>query len=163
MAAAAIADTILATHGGGGNWEEALAMTDRSLDALENADEGTCERIFIHFLWNWAGFLGLRPELGCACGGAADGLLWFDKREGNFLCPSCAGLNSSGAAVDIPGAEGLLPLNPGGRRWLAGVENLDPAQLARYVPDRVSLRQVRMAIIAMMAGILGRELSTWNF
>jgi hypothetical protein len=162
MAAAALADTILAAHGGGGAWEEALDLADSALDALEKADGEGCVRIFVHFLWNWAALLGLRPELACACGWPADGLLWFDRREGVFLCPSCAG------QVGLEGGEmfetaGRLPFNAGARRWLKGVENLDPAQLGRYVPDPVSLRQARAALCAMMAGILGRELSTWNF
>jgi DNA repair protein RecO (recombination protein O) len=62
-AAAAIAETILAAYGGGGAWDEAFALADASLDALETADEGGCERSFIHFLWNWAGILGSRPDL----------------------------------------------------------------------------------------------------
>jgi DNA repair protein RecO (recombination protein O) len=162
MAADAAADTILAAHGGGGAWEEALDLADSVLDALEKADEEACVRIFVQFLWNWAAFLGLRPELACACGAPADGLLWFDKREGVFLCPSCAGLEGLDGRERF-GAAGFLPFNPGARRWLKGVENLSPAQLGRYVPDPVSLRQARAALCAMMAGILGRELSTWNF
>jgi DNA repair protein RecO (recombination protein O) len=62
-AAAAIAETILAGYGGGGSWEEAFALADSSLDALETADERGCELSFIHFLWNWAGILGIRPDL----------------------------------------------------------------------------------------------------
>jgi DNA repair protein RecO (recombination protein O) len=160
MAADAAADTILAAHGGGGPWGEALDLADSVLDALEKADGEGCTRIFVHFLWTWAAFLGLRPELACACGAPADGLLWFDRREGIFRCPSCAGREDSAAYA---GGELLLPLNPGARRWLRGVENLQPAQLGPYVPDPVSLRQARAALCAMMAGILGRELSTWNF
>jgi DNA repair protein RecO (recombination protein O) len=160
MAADAAADTILAAHGGGGAWEEALDLADAVLDALEKADEEGCTRIFVHFLWTWAAFLGLRPELACACGGPADGLLWFDRREGVFRCSSCAGRVDSDAYA---GRGDLLPLNPGAWRWLKGVEDLEPAQLSRYVPDPVSLRQTRAALCAMMAGILGRELSTWNF
>jgi DNA repair protein RecO (recombination protein O) len=62
-AAAAIAETILAGYGGGGSWEEAFVLADASLDALEEADEGACERAFIYFMWNWAEILGIRPDL----------------------------------------------------------------------------------------------------
>jgi DNA repair protein RecO (recombination protein O) len=161
MAANAVADTILAAHGGGGNWEGALGLADLILEALEKADGEGCVRIFVQFLWNWAAFLGLRPELACACGAPADGLLWFDRREGIFVCPSCAGQEDvAGGGAERPG---FLPLNPGGRRWLRGVENLDPARLGPYIPDPVSLRQARAVLCAMMGEILGRELSTWNF
>jgi hypothetical protein len=161
MAAAATADTILATHGGGGGWEEALDLADSVLDALENAGEEGCVRIFVQFLWNWAAFLGLRPELACPCGAPADGLLWFDRREGIFVCPSCAGREDPGGGyAERPG---FLPLNPGGRRWLRGLEKPEPARPGLSVPDPVSLRQARAVLCAMMGGILGRELSTWNF
>jgi DNA repair protein RecO (recombination protein O) len=162
MAAGAAADTILAAHGGGGNWEEVLGLADSVLDALEKASEEGCVRIFVQFLWNWAAFLGLRPELACACGAPEDSLLWFDRREGVFICPSCAGQGDS-AKRGYGERPGLLPLNLGGRRWLRGVENLDPARLDLSVPDPVSLRQARAVLCAMMGGILGRELSTWNF
>jgi DNA repair protein RecO (recombination protein O) len=78
-AAAAIAETILAGYGGGGAWEEAFGLADASLDALEAADERGCELSFIHFLWNWAGILGIRPNLdenetgGPASGGLGPG------------------------------------------------------------------------------------------
>jgi DNA repair protein RecO (recombination protein O) len=162
MAASAAADTILAAHGGGGAWEEALDLADGVLGALEKADGEGCARIFVRFLWNWAAFLGLRPELACPCGGPADGLLWFDRREGVFLCPSCAGLDGPEGGL-YAGKTGLLPLGPGARRWLNGAENTDPARPGPCLPDPVSLRQARAALCAMMAGILGRELSTWNF
>jgi DNA repair protein RecO (recombination protein O) len=62
-AAAAIAETILAAYGGGGTWKETFALADASLEALEAADPGGCERTFIYFLWNWAEILGIQPDL----------------------------------------------------------------------------------------------------
>jgi DNA repair protein RecO (recombination protein O) len=157
MAADAMVDTILASHGGGGNWDEALSLADSSLDALESADEAFCTRIFIHFLWNWANILGLRPELdrcgSCASKAAPDGLLWYDQREGHFLCSSCAGISTGG----------MLSLNAGGRRWLAAVGDLDPALLSRYSLDQTSLGQARGVVTAIMAEILGKHLTTWDF
>jgi DNA repair protein RecO (recombination protein O) len=64
MAASAIAETILASHGGGGGWSEALSLAEKALDTLETADEEKCERIFIRFLWRWTEFLGIQPEIG---------------------------------------------------------------------------------------------------
>ncbi|MDR3249288.1 MAG: recombination protein O N-terminal domain-containing protein [Treponema sp.] len=161
MAGDAVADTILASHGGGGNWETALSLANASLDALTEADEGATSRIFTHFLWNWADFLGLRPELDGneprgghggpehrPCGASSDGLLWFDRLEGAF---------STG-----PG-NGFLPLGPGARRWLLAVQDLHPVQLARVSADPASLAQARTVVTALMADILGRELSTWRF
>jgi DNA repair protein RecO (recombination protein O) len=165
MAGDAVADTILASHGGGGNWETALSLANASLDALTDVDEGAAGRIFTHFLWNWANFLGLRPDLDDSelysghngpahrsehrpCGASPDGLLWFDRLEGGFSTE--------------PG-NGFLPLGPGARRWLLAVQDLYPAQLARVSADPASLAQARTVVTALMADILGRELSTWNF
>jgi DNA repair protein RecO (recombination protein O) len=58
-----IAETILAASGGGSDWAGALRLAGRSLDALESSDAETARRIVVHFLWNWAELLGVRPDL----------------------------------------------------------------------------------------------------
>jgi DNA repair protein RecO (recombination protein O) len=161
-AAAALAETILAGHGGGGNWTAALNLVSASLDALENADEGCCKRILIHFLWNWADILGHRPDLdhcgGCgadsACEPPENGLLWYDSSEGALLCPSC---------TDLSSIETMLPLGIGGRRWLKAVQDLSPGLLARYTLDGPSQRQVWVLVTAILAEALGKRLGTWDF
>ncbi|MDR1970480.1 MAG: recombination protein O N-terminal domain-containing protein [Treponema sp.] len=151
MAAGAVADTILASHGGGGNWEKALSLANASLEALAEAGEGATGRIFTQFLWNWAGFLGLRPDLGENRPGEAPGeLLWFDKLEGEFQRGAGSG-------------DRFLPLSPGARRWLRAVQDLDPGRLERVTAEPASLAQARTVVTALMAGILGKELPTWNF
>jgi DNA repair protein RecO (recombination protein O) len=62
MAADALAETILASHGGGGNWETAFTLAGGTLDALETADDRQCLPALLHFFWNWLDILGLRPE-----------------------------------------------------------------------------------------------------
>jgi DNA repair protein RecO (recombination protein O) len=62
LAADALAETILASHGGGGNWEAAFTLAGGSLDALEGAEDQHCLPIILHFFWNWLDILGLRPE-----------------------------------------------------------------------------------------------------
>jgi DNA repair protein RecO (recombination protein O) len=179
-AAAAVAETILAGHGGGGSWTEALALADRTLDALEQADEGTSRRIFIHFLWNWAELSGIQPELdhcascrkrfaetggnaegsgGNACEGREDEVLWYSKREGGLLCPSCTG-NTTNKAVERE--NGLLPVGSGARRWLAATAALGPSFLDRYTLDRVSEEQARTFTTELLAEITGRGLASWK-
>ena len=63
MTAASLAETILAFHGGGGNWPEAARLAGSVLDVLESADEATSSRLGLYFLWHWAGILGLRDGL----------------------------------------------------------------------------------------------------
>jgi DNA repair protein RecO (recombination protein O) len=175
-AAAAMAETILACHGGGGNWEAAVNLVSASMDALENADEGCCKRILIRFLWNWGDILGLRPDLNhcgaCACEPPENGLLWYDGFEGSLLCSSCAGISPAGASIveakyplesintETPG---LLPLGSGGRRWLAATQNLEPGLLARYTLDSAAQRQVWTLVTAILAAALGKRLGAWDF
>ncbi|MDR3304137.1 MAG: DNA repair protein RecO C-terminal domain-containing protein [Treponema sp.] len=161
MAASSLAETVLATQGGGGNWDTALALANNALDALDSADEACCTRIVIHFLWNWALFLGIGPDLdrcaACACEPSREGILWFSKREGVLLCPACADAQKR-AARD----ESLVPVMPGARRWLATVEKLPPAWLARYMLDARSLAHAKALVTNLMALALGRWLATWD-
>jgi len=61
MAAGALAETILSSHGGGGEWDIALNLALKVLDALENANEELCGQLLVRFLWRWADFLGIMP------------------------------------------------------------------------------------------------------
>ncbi|MDR1374394.1 MAG: recombination protein O N-terminal domain-containing protein [Treponema sp.] len=187
MSAGAVAETILAGHGGGGNWGSALAMAEQTLDALEGADGESCGRILIRFLWNWVELLGQRPELnrcascgnvpgGKACEAGGDGLLWYSPREGILLCPSCAGNGVTNGAgdrwedrfgnretEDIRQGMGLLPVGPGTRRWLNAVGELDPALSIRYTLDRAAGAEAKALVMAVLTGAFGRRLASWDF
>ena len=158
MTAGAVTDTILATHGGGGSWESALILATATLDSLENANEELCNRILIHFLWRWAGFLGLQPHIeSCTiCGktAAADSPLWFDIREGNILCGDCTGAH--------PNGKNLLQLNPGCRRWLTTTAPLETSQLYRYSMDNKSFHEAKSFTTAVLTGALGKRLTSWD-
>lgn len=65
MAAAAIAETVLAGFGGGCNWEEALPQTDASLDALDTAADRDVPKVLLQFLWKWSDITGIRGEADC--------------------------------------------------------------------------------------------------
>ncbi|MDR1301384.1 MAG: DNA repair protein RecO C-terminal domain-containing protein [Treponema sp.] len=155
MSAGAILETILESQGSGGNWDRALDLTGSTLDALDCADESSCVRIFVHFLWNWVLLLGLRPDINrcasCTCEASPDGLLLWSSYEGTVHCPSCAGA-----------ARNYLALGPGARRWLGAVENQDPGAAIRYTMDARSLGQARALVTAIIAGALGKRLVTWD-
>jgi DNA repair protein RecO (recombination protein O) len=155
MAAGAIADTILATHGGGGSWDTVLNLTTSSLDALENANEELCPRVLIHFLWRWLSLSGLRPQLETctACGKttAPDSPLWLDIREGDTLCANCARMES------------LLRISPGSRRWFSVAGRLEPAQLYRYSMDGKSQHEAKSLVCAVLSAALGKKLASWEW
>jgi DNA repair protein RecO (recombination protein O) len=145
-AASAVLETVLAGCGGG--WEEALVLAEEALDALEPAGEELCRRILVHFLWRWAGFLGVRPALDhCAsCAREADGVLWFVDGEG-LLCKNCAAVS------------GKIPAGPGSRRWLLAVEGLPPASLGRVSLDASSMREAEVLAAAVLGSALGKRSS----
>lgn len=174
MAAQAVAETVLEAQGGGGGWPEALALAGSALDALDAADEAVCRRVIIRFLWNWAEILGQQPDLDrcAACGGGSgaapgsgDGALWYSPRDGTALCPSCAGLSAGpGRAGDAAWeTSGYLPARPGVRRWLAAGRGRPLTLTGRLVLDRTAEREAKALVAAVLAGALGKRLSTWEF
>jgi DNA repair protein RecO (recombination protein O) len=178
MAADAIAETILASHGGGGNWESALALAEPVLDALEGAGEELCVLILVYFFWRWAGLLGIEPDVGrCAsCGKEIPPgqTLMFSSVNNALYCPACikSGLNaSSGNAGEGGGAgfaggyaalENFFPVNGGCRRWLETIRSLSPDQLYRYTMDAKSLKEAKALTQAILAAALGKRLASWD-
>jgi hypothetical protein len=171
MAAAAVAETILASHGGGAERTAALTLAGATLDALESAGGDGCRRLVVQFLWNWADVLGCRPGLRrCAfCGrdfpetGTA-ATLWYSRHEVQVVCPSCSGLdedirNLTGPALSAE----FLPIGPGARHWLLAAENLSPGQIGRVGMDRVSWREAKTLCAAILGAALGKHLSSWSW
>ena len=168
MTADAIAETILASHGGGGNWEAALALTESTLDILENAGEEFCTRIFIYFLWRWAGLLGIQPDLEhcslCGAKSSEDKIMWYSSTENSLYCSSCFHGGSSDETEDASGITGnLIQVNPGCRRWLKTARSLPPEMLSRYSMDSRSLREAKSLIQTIVAAALGKRPASWDF
>jgi DNA repair protein RecO (recombination protein O) len=155
--AGAVLETILASHGGGGNWREALKISCETLDALDNADEQCCMRICLHFLWNWAYLLGLRQDIhhcaSCARELQPDEYVLFNNRECTVHCASCVG--------EYP-ENNVFPIGAGARKWLTAVEDLHPTMLHRYTLDDASLSQAKTLVIGLMAAALGKRLESWD-
>lgn len=170
MAAAAVAETILSSHGGGGEWARALNLATETLDILESSGEDLCGHLLVHFLWRWAGFLGIQPDVEhCAsCGRGEDSLLWFNAHEGTALCATC-GTSSvfqseSQASGNYRSANSQrLYLNPGCRRWLLAVGGLSPSYLHRFSMDNKSFHEAKALATAVLAGALGRRLVSWEW
>ena len=156
MAADAVAETVLASHGGGGNWGRALSLAEAALDALTLADSETCSRIVLCFLWQWADFLGLRPEFDCCslCGKPVPpgALIKFSPREGGVVCAACRN----------EGQGGYVDAGSVCRRWLETVRPLPPAEITRYTLDENSFREAKSLTTAILAEALGRRLASWE-
>ncbi|MCL2043602.1 MAG: DNA repair protein RecO [Treponema sp.] len=161
MAADTIAETILASHGGGGNWEDALSIAETALDALALADDETCARIVMWFFWQWIDFLGLRPEFAScsSCGKATDrgAMLRFSPKEGVMICTDCCG-NETKAGI----AETSPAVGPGCRHWLETVHLLTPDQLFRHTLDKPSFREAHTLVTAILTEALGKRIAGWD-
>jgi DNA repair protein RecO (recombination protein O) len=84
MAASAVAETILASHGGGGNWNEAARLAGSVLDARSEADAVHCPYLARYFLWHGAALLGARPDPADSASWTKlgpGGRLWLNKIE----------------------------------------------------------------------------------
>ena len=161
MASDAVAETVLASHGGGGNWGGALSLTEAALDALAGSDGETCSRIMLWFLWQWADFLGLRPEFThctlCGRPMPEGGMSRFLPREGGMICGACLDGNTR------PSSGGLVEVGPGCRLWLETVRPLSPDQLNRYTLDTKSFREAKILTTTIIAGMLGKRLTSWDW
>ena len=157
--AGAVAETILASHGGGGGWSEATDLAGSVLDALDCADAAACSPIGIYFLWRWAGLLGVRPDLfvcaSCSREVRRDETLWYSPGKEALFCEKCVRNETSADAAAV------FRLGPAARLWLNSVETLPPATLQSFA-DTLSLDQTRALTKAVLAGTLGRRLSTWD-
>ena len=169
MTADAVAETILASHGGGGSWESALELAEKVMDALAEATEEFCARVFIYFLWHWAGLLGIQPDLeqcgNCGARIQADTITLYSGADNSLCCPACA--RKTFAQNEIDGNSGkpadYIQINPGCRRWLLTASGLPPAGLSRYTMDTATLREAKTLSQALVAGAVGRRPASWDW
>jgi len=157
MTADAIAETILASYGSGGNWETALSLTEQTFDSLEIAGEELCRRIFIFFLWQWGSLLGIQPDMeNCTlCGEKIDinQILRYSLTHNAFCCSSCVHSESAH----------FIEVNPGCRRWLTAIQALSPAQLSRYTMDEKSMREAKNVTQAILSGAIQKRPLSWDW
>jgi DNA repair protein RecO (recombination protein O) len=158
MTADAVAETILASHGGGGNWEAVLELSESVLDALEGADEELCGRLLAYFLWRWAKVLGIDPDLEhCAhCGAETQKgeALLFSVLNNALYCPACV-------RAGIYDAKDGFQVNSGCRTWLLAAHSLSPDQLGRITMDAKSLREAKALTQAIIVAAIGRRLASF--
>jgi len=165
VTASAIADTIISSHGGGGDWAAVFKLTADTLDALENANDEFCERLLVYFLWQWSDFLGIQPQLGncSSCGMETnDAPFWFNMREGAVFCSACLQAVFPQDFQSENTNTQLQRLNPSCRKWLSAVGVLDPGSLHRYSMDSKSFHEVKSLTTGILAGVFGKRLSSWG-
>ena len=168
MSADAIAETILASHGGGGNWETAMALAQTAFDAMECANEEFCTRIFILFLWRWTAFLGIQPDLNhcgrCGAETSTGTTMWYSKTENSLLCPDCVHSGQADGTEESYGvSDNFMQINPGCRRWLTTAAFLAPLELSHYTMDNKTLREAKMLTQSVLTAALGWKPASWDW
>ena len=162
MTADAVAETVLASHGGGGGWPEAAKLTGSVLDVISEADAALCSRLGVYFLWHWSDILGVRPSLlacaSCISEVPRDKALWYSAANEALFCEDCAQQESSSPASQ----RSVIRLGPGARLWLNGIESLSPDALARVTLDNPSLEQAKALSKTVLARALEKRLPTWE-
>jgi DNA repair protein RecO (recombination protein O) len=160
MAADAVAETLLASHAGGGNWPVALSLAEAVLDAMETAGGEDCRMTVMWFMWQWAQFLGIRPDMDkcCACGRPVEdsGRPVFSPSESGMICARCHGANTGLHP-------GCVPAGPGCRLWLRTVESRPLSKLASFTMDRQSFAETRALTQTVLACAIGKKLSSWEW
>ncbi len=123
-AASFASEFMIATSALGGDWADAVDLTTSFLEALDEAvargDHDAVGRGVSLFTIRSLEILGLMPDAGecTACAGAmrSDGVHWYSRHSGGFLCGHCAGSDSDG--TDRHYREGLVELPAGAFAWL---------------------------------------------
>jgi DNA repair protein RecO (recombination protein O) len=130
-AAGLVAELLIKTSGGGGDYPLVLELALDCLAALEASGAGAAEAPILLFLWRLVNLLGLGPDpSSCSvCGrelllsrSEAESVGAYSFALESFLCPSCA-----------DEADRTLPLGTGVMRWLSRSLELPFAEAARLV------------------------------
>jgi len=164
ITADAVAQTILESSGGGGNWHTAARLAAGVLDGIAGADAALCTRLGVYFLWHWADILGIRPDLAAcaACGNQTprNEPLHFHAANQALLCGDCS--QGEDEYSPPPSRRQPIKVSPGARLWLGGIENLPPESLARFTLDNTSLEQAKTLSKAVLTQAFEKRLPTWD-
>lgn len=166
-AAGLVAEFLLKTKGGGGDFPEVLALARETLRSLEARPEAEADYPLLLFLWRMIEVLGLLPELGScsACGlpfpPAADRLYSF--QAGGFLCPACARAEASGEAGPSWGGGRTLaefpdyPLSGRAAAWLSSSRELPLGEAAALGAEALGAAPASLAGLKALVYGLARS------
>jgi DNA repair protein RecO (recombination protein O) len=141
-----VAELLVKTSGGGGDFPQVLELSLSCLAALDRAEAGASDPPILLFLWRLVNLLGLGPDpTACAaCGrelrpslGAA-----YSFALESFLCPSCASREDR-----------VLRLGTGALRWLSRSLELGFDETLRLVllPETVATLRSLLFGLARLA------------
>jgi DNA repair protein RecO len=149
-----VAELLIKTSGGGGDFHKVLALAVDTLTALDSAPHDRSAYPIVLFLWRLFSLLGLGPDLSVCVSCGSDrypgetGAYSF-AAEG-FVCPNCGakggakgGANDRARGSSRDAASGVLSLSAGALRWLERIRDLSYAEAMRFGVDSDSLGSLR--------------------
>lgn len=149
LGASLLAELLIKTSGGGGDFPEVLSLARSTLFSLATEADEKADYSLAIFIWRLVGILGLLPDLGscAACGRTlreGEPRLWRLGEEG-MTCASCAG---DQAGVDQSGGEEAW-LSAGASRWIERAANLDFHEALAVGLDSASRAGLRRLVFAL--------------
>jgi DNA repair protein RecO (recombination protein O) len=145
MGANLIAELLIKSSGGGGDFPEVLGLARDCLRSLEGLPESRADYPLLLFIWRLVEILGLMPDLQCCidCGkdfAPGAGRVWRSQ-EGGFSCPACdpSGFDRGGAAF----------ISAGAYRWLERATGEPFAKAFAVTLDSPSLAGLRRFCFAL--------------
>jgi len=137
-----VAELLIKTSGGGGDYRQVLDLALQCLTALDSCPSGATEPPLLQYLWRFVELLGLGPDpMSCSNCGAklrpSLGGAYSFALEG-FLCLDCAARS-----------ERILPLGTGALRWLNRVLEIGYAEAARLVILPETLDTLKALLFAL--------------
>ncbi|MCL2230938.1 MAG: hypothetical protein FWC01_07555, partial [Treponema sp.] len=79
---------------------------------------------------------------------------FFNAGESAASCASCAQEFKN---------NGFIKLNAGCRKWLSAVEKIGSSQLQRYSMDNQSHNEAKAFVTAVLSGVFGKRLASWDW
>jgi len=186
-AAGLVAELLMKTSGGGGDYPLVLDLAAGCLEALDRggrageADGGAATPV-LAFIWRLLSLIGVGPDPGaCAlCGSElkpASGGAFSFVREG-FLCPACAAREGNayqtrGESTDLGSSQGdasrflggggrILRLGPDAFRWLERASTLPFAQAARSAIAPDCLESLKALIFGLARSAVEAPLASFS-
>jgi DNA repair protein RecO len=146
-AAGFVAELLIKTKGGGGDFQLVLELARRALGEFDKAPSGECAGSLLVFIWQLVNLMGLGPDpRSCsACGNdirLVDGGAYSFAQE-DFLCSACA-----------LQADRCLELGTGSLRWLIRTLELPFAQASALplLPETIdTLKRLLFALARKVA------------
>jgi DNA repair protein RecO (recombination protein O) len=152
-AAGLVAELLIKTSGGGGDFPVVLELSRDCLEALDKAKKP--DYALLLFLWRFVSLIGLGPDPGSClhCSSSlAGGASYYAAAEG-FLCPNCArraeealamqAYDGTGDSSSEPRGTRPIALSAGALRWLERSEGLGFAEALRAEVDPSSLEALK--------------------